>query len=621
MKEYDVIVIGGGHAGCEAAHASARIGVKTLLVTSSIKTIAQAPCNPSIGGPAKGIVVREIDALGGLMGKVTDQSLIQIKMLNRSKGPAVHALRAQIDREVYPEKMQQFILNTPNLTVLEANVENLLYDQKQTQISGIKLKTGESIMAKAVVITAGTFMDSYIINGSNKTSSGPMNQPTTRTLSDSLVELGVQLFKLKTGTPARVKASTIDFSKASLAPGDDEPLAFSYVDPIYSDSQTFLPCYLIHTTPKTHQIINENLKKSGMFSGVIEGVGPRYCPSIEDKLVRFADKERHQLFLEPETRSGETIYVQGFSTSMPYDVQDKMIASLPGLEQAEIVHYGYAIEYDAVNPMQLKATLELKNVANLYTAGQINGTSGYEEAAGQGLIAGANAALKVIGAEPLILSRADSYIGLMIDDLITKGTEEPYRLLTSRSEYRLMLRNDNADTRLTKLGYEHKLVSENHYQKFLAKVEQITKLQVVLQETKINDALIKPEIKEKYSLEPLTFGLMANEYLKRPNVSASIISEIIDLSEFTDDVKLAVEIEIKYAGYIEKLMRQINRNVKYEKIKLSTALNYLEIENLALEAREKLNKIKPETIGQASRISGITPADISALLIHLKMEG
>lgn len=617
-NNYQVIIIGGGHAGSEAALACARMGVDSALITSQIDKIAMTPCNPSIGGPAKGIVVREIDALGGEMGRNSDKSNLQMKMLNRSKGPAVHSLRAQVDKELYPENMQETILKQTNLDVIEKMVKEINFTTDFKSITGVTLDDDTIISCEKIVLTTGTYMDSFIINGSSKISSGPEKTPTTKTLSDSLVNAGIELFRLKTGTPARVDKDTIDFSKSVVTSGDDEPLSFSFVNPIVNDPQTQMDCHLIYTTPNTHKIINDNLHISGMYSGVINGVGPRYCPSIEDKITRFADKERHQLFLEPETRNGNSIYVQGFSTSMPYDVQDKMIASLPGLENAKILKYGYAIEYDAIRPEQLKTTLEFKEIENLYSAGQINGTSGYEEAAGQGLIAGINAALSVLGKAPLVLTRDNSYIGLMIDDLVTKGTEEPYRLLTSRSEYRLLLRNDNADSRLTEMGYKIGLVSEEHYQAFKRKMDEVAQLLEQFKEEKISQNMLTPQIASEIGTESINRGFKVYELLKRPTFTYKHLKQLIDLDEYSDEVLYQVEIEIKYEGYISKVHRQASRFNKLEYVKIPQDIDFSKVSNLALEAREKLNKIKPETIGQASRISGVNPSDISVLQIYIE---
>lgn len=620
MNNIDVIVIGGGHAGCEAALASARMGVKTVLVTSNIEKIAMAPCNPSIGGPAKGIVVREIDALGGEMGRNTDLTHIQIKILNRSKGPAVHSLRAQIDKVEYPKQMQKTILNTENLQVVEELVSKLIFNEDHSQVLGIELENGQILKSKTVVLTTGTYMDSFIINGQTRISAGPEGTKTTNKLSESLRDANVELFKLKTGTPARVKRSSIDFSKASVTGGDTEKLAFGFYNPVYQPSDNQEDCYLIHTSPRTHQIIQENLSKSAMYSGVIEGVGPRYCPSIEDKIVRFSDKDRHQLFLEPETRNGESIYIQGFSTSMPYEIQDEMIRSLPGLENAEILMYGYAIEYDAVKPEQLHLSLEFKDIENLYSAGQINGTSGYEEAAGQGIVAGINAALKVQGKEPLILTRDNSYIGLMIDDLITKGTEEPYRLLTSRSEYRLHLRNDNADIRLTELGYKVGLISEERYAAFNAKLQMIEDIKALYLTTNITQKMLTSELAQSWATVELNRSMTIYELMKRPTIDTVKIKELVDLSQFDDVTLYQVEVLIKYEGYIAKLDNQIKRQLKMQTVKIPMDIDYDLVDNLALEAREKLKKIRPENLGQASRISGINPVDISVLHMYMENE-
>lgn len=610
--KYDVIVIGGGHAGVEAAYASAKMGVKTALITPNISKIAMAPCNPSIGGPAKGIVVREIDALGGLMARVSDKSMIQIKMLNSSKGPAVHSLRAQIDTIDYPKNMQNILMKTKKLDIIEDFVTDLIISDNN--VNGVYC--GEvKISSSKVIITTGTYLDSYLIKGNERIYSGPKDTKTSDQLSKNLKMLGVELFKLKTGTPARIKKSSIDYSKAELADGDYDNLAFSFYEPNYIKKQ--VACHLIYTNQKTHKIINENLNKSAMYSGVIEGVGPRYCPSIEDKLVRFSDKPRHQLFLEPESVHNDLIYVQGFSTSMPDDIQLKMLRSLEGLENCEVVTYGYAIEYDAIKPEQLSATLELKNVNNLYCAGQINGTSGYEEAAGQGIIAGINAALSIQNKKPLILTRLNSYIGLMIDDLITKGTTEPYRLLTSRSEFRLYLRNDNADIRLSKIGYDIGLLEKKYYEKFVKKENEIERCFEYLNNFKIGPKILTDEICKEINTQPLTRGFKASELLKRPMINSKIISELIE-ENFDFEVLNQVEIQIKYEGYIEKLKRQINRFDKLHSIKIPSNIDYLNVD-MALEAREKLSKIRPETLGQASNISGINPADISVLEIYIHM--
>ncbi len=611
-----IIVIGAGHAGCEAALAIANMGIKVNLITSNINKIAMTPCNPAIGGPAKGIVVREIDALGGQMGINTDCSSIQIKILNESKGEAVHALRAQVDKELYPQNMQKTILENKNINLVEDMVDEIIFNTEYNQVEGVKLESQEVIESNYIVITAGTYMDSYIINGDVKIQKGPEDTKTNKTLSDSLRKAGVEMFKLKTGTPARIDKESIDYSKTSVAPGSDKKLAFSYYNPQYIAEQ--IPCHLVYTNEKTHQIIKENLSKSAMYSGVIEGVGPRYCPSIEDKIVRFSDKPRHQLFLEPETKNGNSIYIQGFSTSMPYEIQDEMIRSIEGLENAVVLQYGYAIEYDAIKSKQLKNTLELKKIKGLYSAGQVNGTSGYEEAAGQGLVAGINAALSYLGKEPFILTRSNSYIGLMIDDLITKGTKEPYRLLTSRSEYRLILRNDNADMRLSELGYKIGLLSEESYSKFKMKEQEIKELNNFINTHMITPKNLTKEIAESMDTQVVERGYSVAEFLKRPSITFEKLSVIYDFSKYTQESLKQVEVEVKYEGYINKLNSQIKRFEKIESIKLPQNIEYTKINNLALEAQEKLSQFRPQTIGQASRISGINPSDITALEIYLE---
>ena len=615
--KYEVIVVGGGHAGCEASLASARKGHKTLLVTGRIENIADMPCNPSIGGPAKGIIVREIDALGGEMAKNTDKSLIQLKMLNTKKGPAVRALRAQADKVTYPKEMLKTLNSTENLSIKEAIVEDLIVEDQK--VKGVILANGEKIEADAVILTTGTYLKAVILRGSTKTPSGPHGEEPSKFLSGKLKEYGFNIQRLKTGTPPRIEKDTIDFTKASLESGDDVLRTFSFDrKPSYKIEEQ-LPCHLIYTTDETHEIIRQNLDKSSMYGGYVEGIGPRYCPSIEDKVVRFSEKDRHQLFLEPESAYYNDIYIQGFSTSMPIDVQEKMVHSLPGLENAKILKYAYAIEYDAIDPLQIKQSLETKVIENLFTAGQINGTSGYEEAAGQGLIAGINACLKLEGKEPLILKRNEAYLGVLIDDLVTKGTKEPYRMLTSRAEYRLLLRHDNADLRLREYGYNVGLITDEVYENFKNKKEDIESAKKILSETKITPTKSTNEHLERLNTSPLADGITLYDFLKRPEITIENIKEFIELP-YLEEVIEQVEIEIKYEGYIKKAEKEAEKMLSLENVKIKEDIDYDIVPNLAQEAREKLKKIRPTSIGQATRISGVNPADISILMIYLKKE-
>ncbi|HEY0827024.1 MAG TPA: tRNA uridine-5-carboxymethylaminomethyl(34) synthesis enzyme MnmG [Bacilli bacterium] len=613
--EYEVIVIGAGHAGCESALAAARMGCNTLLLTINLDMVAFMPCNPSIGGPAKGHVVREIDALGGEMGRNTDRTYIQMRMLNTAKGPAVHALRAQADKFMYQHFMKETIEKQDNLTLRQGMVEELIVEDGACV--GVITKTGATYRSKTVVLTTGTYLRGKVIMGELMYESGPNNQQPSVKLSECLRKLGFDLVRFKTGTPPRVHKESIDFSKTAIQPGDEQPKFFSYETT--SGPKDQLPCWLTYTTEDTHQIISDNLHRAPMFSGAIEGTGPRYCPSIEDKIVRFADKPKHQIFLEPEGKFTSEYYVQGLSTSMPEDVQLRILRSITGLENVEMMRTGYAIEYDAVVPTQLWPSLETKRISGLFTAGQINGTSGYEEAAGQGIMAGINAARKVQGKEAVILGRSEGYIGVLIDDLVTKGTNEPYRLLTSRAEYRLLLRHDNADLRLTPIGHEIGLISDDRFTRF-----EVKKALIEQEIDRLGSAKVKMEAHIQLILTdagtvPMTNGMDALSLLRRPEVTYKHIEQISP-SPFalTEEMKEQVEIQVKYAGYIEKQQIQVDRLSKMEKKAIPADIIYDEVYGIATEARQKLAKIRPLTIGQASRISGVTPADISILLVHLK---
>lgn len=615
---YDIIVVGAGHAGIEACLAGARTGNKTLLITSNLSNAGSMPCNTSIGGPAKGIIVREIDALGGQMGKTTDATYLQMKMLNTAKGPGVQSLRAQADKKAYPRYMQKVLKEQENLDIVEAMVEDLIVEGDECK--GVILADGTRYESHTTILTTGTYLKAEVLVGHSKTPSGPDKQKESLYLSSKLKDYGFRIQRLKTGTPPRVEINSIDYSKTTVQPGTDAKLSFSYETTHFTPVEDQTVCYLTYTTAQTHKLIRDNLDKCAMFSGLIKGIGPRYCPSIEDKVVKFADKERHQIFLEPESKEMNTIYVQGFSTSMPHDIQEKMVHSLPGLENCTILKYAYAIEYDAIDPLQLWPSLETKVLKNLFTAGQINGTSGYEEAAGQGLIAGINAAKKVKGNKPLILKRDEAYIGVLIDDLVTKGTKEPYRMLTSRAEYRLLLRHDNADERLRKYGHDAGLVNDEVYSRYLDKMNrihaEIERLDTIhfSPKSEINDLL-----EEKGSTR-LKEGVTARAILQRPELVYEDLLPYIEHVDLTEEEMRRVTILIKYKGYIEKTLRQVEKVKNMEEKQIPADLDYDDVLNLSLEARQKLKKVRPVTIGQATRISGINPADISVLLIHLKTQ-
>ena len=614
--KYDVIVVGGGHAGLEAIFAASKLNERVALITLDFNTVGMMPCNPSIGGPAKGVVVREIDALGGEMGHAADATYLQMKMLNTAKGPGVQCLRAQSDKVEYVEYMKKKVKEHSNIDVLETMAVDLIVENNTCL--GIITEKNEKIFGKTVILTTGTYLNGKILRGSEFIYEGPDGQRSAIGLTEALERQGIETMRLKTGTPPRLKKDTIDYSEMQIERGTDRELSFSFDTTEYVEFEKQACCYLIHTTPETHKIIEENLSKSAMYGGHVEGVGPRYCPSIEDKIVRFNDKERHQLFVEPESIHLDTIYLQGFSTSMPIDVQDKMIRSLPGLKNVEVIKYAYAIEYDAINPLELKVSLETKKVNNLFCAGQINGTSGYEEAGAQGLIAGINASRLIKGLKPLVLRRDEAYIGVMIDDLVTKGTKEPYRLLTSRAEYRLLLRHDNADSRLKQIGYDIGLVKEESYQRFIKKLEDVNELTNKLNEVRFTPKSKINEDLKALNLTTLEYGISALELLKRPNVTLELIMPYIE-GNYSKEVIESTEINVKYTGYIKKQLETAQKQKELESVKIPN-LDYDKIPHLALEARQKLQKVQPSNIGQASRISGVNPSDISVLLIYLKQE-
>ena len=618
IEEYDIIVIGAGHAGVEASLAASRMGCKVLLATINIEMLAFLPCNPSIGGSAKGIVVREVDALGGEMAKNIDKSYIQMKMLNTGKGPAVRALRAQADKELYSKEMRKTVENQENLTLRQSVIDEIIVEDGK--VRGVVTATHQAYGAKAVIVTTGTALRGEIIIGDLKYSSGPNHSLASINLADNLKKLGLEIGRFKTGTPPRVKASSINYEETEIQPGDENPNHFSYNsrDEDYLKDQ--IPCWLTYTNSQSHEIINSNLHRAPMFTGVVKGVGPRYCPSIEDKIVRFADKERHQLFLEPEGRNTEEVYVQGLSTSLPEDVQRDLVHSIKGLENAEMMRTGYAIEYDMVLPHQLRATLETKKISGLFTAGQTNGTSGYEEAAGQGIVAGINAALKIQGKPELILKRSDGYIGVMIDDLVTKGTVEPYRLLTSRAEYRLILRHDNADMRLTEIGREVGLVDDERWARFETKKYQFENEMKRLDSIKLKPVKETNEKVAALGFKPLTDAVTAKEFLRRPEVSYQDVVNFIGpaAEELDDKIIELIETEIKYEGYISKALDQVEKMKRMEEKRIPANIDWDDIDSIATEARQKFKLINPETIGQASRISGVNPADISILMVYLE---
>lgn len=614
---YEVIVIGGGHAGCEASLACARIGHKTLLITGNINNIADMPCNPSIGGSAKGIVVREIDALGGEMGINADKSHLQIKMLNSKKGPGVRSLRCQADKTTYPENMLKTLKSEKNLEIKEELVKELIVENEE--IKGIITESNETIYSKKVIITTGTYLNADILRGHNKFKGGPHGEKTSLYLSESLQKNGIKMRRLKTGTPPRVLKSTIDYNECQVEQGDKELLSFSnFYKPVYNIDEQ-IPCYLTYTNLETHKLILDNLDKCALYSGLIVGIGPRYCPSVEDKIVKFRDKDRHQIFLEPERKNGNEIYVGGFSTTMPEELQEQLIHSMAGLHHAKITKYGYAIEYDAIDSTELKMSLESKKIKGLYSAGQINGTSGYEEAAAQGLIAGINASLSLEKKDPLILKRNEAYIGVLIDDLINKGITEPYRLLTSRAEYRLLLRHDNADIRLTEKGRQVGLINDEKYQIFANKLNQIKELKKHLEESKIEATPENNNYLESKSSAKIVGKTPVLELLKRPELNIKDIEKLLN-ERYDSLISEQIEINTKYAGYIAKTEAEVEKMLNLEKKKIPENIDYSKVRNIATEARQKLEQVRPLTIGQATRISGVNPSDITMLLVYLKKE-